>query len=207
MKNTGTITAFKILSETGVASGVRRIEAITDQGVFDYYDRLEGQLNEAAEALKTTPAGMLKRIGSLLQEVKELKSENESLKSKLAKDALGDVMDQVIEVQGIKLLAAAVEDVDMNGLRELGDNLKEKLEEGVVVLASSKAGKVFLVAMVTEGAMKAGAHAGNLIKAIAGCVGGGGGGRPNMAQAGGKDPSGIAKAVKKAKEVLESQIS
>lgn len=155
----------------------------------------------------TTPAGMLKRIGSLLQEVKELKSENESLKSKLAKDALGDVMDQVIEVQGIKLLAAAVEDVDMNGLRELGDNLKEKLEEGVVVLASSKAGKVFLVAMVTEGAMKAGAHAGNLIKAIAGCVGGGGGGRPNMAQAGGKDPSGIAKAVKKAKEVLESQIS
>lgn len=207
VKNTGTITAFKILSETGVASGVRRIEAITDQGVFDYYDRLEGQLNEAAEALKTTPAGMLKRIESLLQEVKELKSENESLKSKLAKDALGDVMDQVIEVQGIKLLAAAVEDVDMNGLRELGDNLKEKLEEGVVVLASSKAGKVFLVAMVTEGAMKAGAHAGNLIKAIAGCVGGGGGGRPNMAQAGGKDPSGIAKAVKKAKEVLESQIS
>lgn len=207
VKNTGAITAFKILSETGVASGVRRIEAITDQGVFDYYDQVEAKLNEAAALLKSTPAAMLKRIESLLQEVKELKGENESLKSKLAKDALGDVMDQVVEVGGVKLLAAAVEDVDMNGLRELGDNLKEKLEEGVIVLASSKAGKAFLVSMATEGAMKAGAHAGNLIKAIAGCVGGGGGGRPNMAQAGGKNPSGIFEAVKKAKEVLESQIS
>lgn len=207
VKNTGAITAFKILSETGVASGVRRIEAITDQGVFEYYDQVEAKLNEAAALLKSTPAAMLKRIESLLQEVKELKGENESLKSKLAKDALGDVMDQVVEVGGVKLLAAAVEDVDMNGLRELGDNLKEKLEEGVIVLASSKAGKAFLVSMATEGAMKAGAHAGNLIKAIAGCVGGGGGGRPNMAQAGGKNPSGIFEAVKKAKEVLESQIS
>ena len=207
VSNTGTITAFKILSESGVASGVRRIEAITDQGVFDYYDKLETELNEAAAKLKSTPAGLLKRIDSLLAEVKELKSENESLKSKLAKDALGDVMDQVVEVNGVKLLSTSVEDVDMNGLRELGDNLKEKLGDGVIVLASEKGGKVFLVAMVTEGAQKAGAHAGNLIKAIAGCVGGGGGGRPNMAQAGGKNPAGIKDAVAKAKEVLESQIS
>lgn len=207
VKNTGVITAFKILSETGVASGVRRIEAITDQGVFAYYDQLEAQLNAAAKLVKTTPAGLLQRMESLLSEVKELKSENESLKSKLAKDALGDVMDQVIEVGGIKLLATAIEDVDMNGLRELGDNLKEKLGNGVVVLASEKGGKVFLVAMVTDDAIKAGAHAGNLIKEIAGCVGGGGGGRPNMAQAGGKNPAGIPDAVKKVKEVLESQIS
>ena len=207
VSNTGTITAFKILSESGVASGVRRIEAITDQGVFDYYDKIEEELNMAATMLKSTPAGLMKRIETLLAEVKELKSENESLKSKLAKDALGDVMDQVTEVNGVKLLATAVEDVDMNGLRELGDNLKEKLGDGVIVLASSKGGKVFLVAMVTDGAQKEGAHAGNLIKEIAGCVGGGGGGRPNMAQAGGKNPAGIQDAVAKVKEVLESQIS
>lgn len=207
VKNTGAITAFKILSESGVASGVRRIEAVTDQGVFEYYHKQEEELKEAAKALKSTPAGLLSRIESLLAEVKELKSENESLKSKLAKDALGDVMDQVEEVNGIKLLATSLEDVDMNGLRELGDNLKEKLGEGVIVLASEKGGKVFLVAMVTDGAQKAGAHAGNLIKEIAGCVGGGGGGRPNMAQAGGKNPAGIPDAVEKAKEVLKNQIS
>lgn len=197
VKNTGTITAFKILSETGVASGVRRIEAVTDQGVFQYYHQVEEELKEAASMLKSTPAGMKKRIESLLSEVKALKSENESLKSKLAKDALGDVMDEVTEVEGVKLLATAVEDVDMNGLRELGDDLKAKLGEGVIVLASSKGGKVFLVAMVTDAAQKAGAHAGNLLKEIAGCVGGGGGGRPNMAQAGGKNPDGIPEAVKK----------
>ena len=207
VKNTGTITAFKILSETGVASGVRRIEAVTDQGVFQYYHQVEEELKEAASMLKSTTAGMKKRIESLLSEVKALKSENESLKSKLAKDALGDVMDEVTEVEGVKLLATAVEDVDMNGLRELGDDLKAKLGEGVIVLASSKGGKVFLVAMVTDAAQKAGAHAGNLLKEIAGCVGGGGGGRPNMAQAGGKNPDGIPEAVKKVKEVLKNQIS
>ena len=127
VKNTGAITAFKILSETGVASGVRRIEAVTDQGVFNYYHKQEEELKEAAKALKATPATLLTRIESLLAEVKELKSENESLKSKLAKDALGDVMDQVEEVKGVKLLATSIEDVDMNGLRELGDNLKEKI--------------------------------------------------------------------------------
>ena len=207
VKNTGTITAFKILSETGVASGVRRIEAVTDQGVFQYYHQVEEELKEAASMLKSNQAGMKKRIESLLSEVKALKSENESLKSKLAKDALGDVMDEVTEVEGVKLLATAVEDVDMNGLRELGDDLKAKLGEGVIVLASSKGGKVFLVAMVTDAAQKAGAHAGNLLKEIAGCVGGGGGGRPNMAQAGGKNPDGIPEAVKKVKEVLKNQIS
>lgn len=115
VKNTGAITAFKILSETGVASGVRRIEAVTDQGVFNYYHKQEEELKEAAKALKATPATLLTRIESLLAEVKELKSENESLKSKLAKDALGDVMDQVEEVKGVKLLATSIEDVDMNG--------------------------------------------------------------------------------------------
>ena len=130
----------------------------------------------------------------------------ESLKSKIAQSAAGDVLDQVKEVKGIKLLAAQIEGVDMNGLRELGDQLKEKLGDGVVVLASGSDGKVSLMATATDGAMKKGAHAGNLVKAIAGCVGGGGGGRPNMAQAGGKNPSGIQDALKKAEEVLAEQI-
>ena len=115
-------------------------------------------------------------------------------------------MDQVQEIGGQKLLAAAMTDVDMNALRDLGDQLKSKLGEGVVVLASSHEGKVSLLAMATEGAMKAGAHAGNLIKAAASCVGGGGGGRPNMAQAGGRNPEGIPQALEKAAEVLAQQL-
>ena len=115
-------------------------------------------------------------------------------------------MNQVKEVKGTKLLAAKVSGVDMNGLRDLGDQLKEKLGEGVVVLASEKDGKVNLIAMATDGAMAAGAHAGNLIKSIAGLVGGGGGGRPNMAQAGGRNPAGIDAAVEEAAKALEGQL-
>ena len=156
--------------------------------------------------LKTSPAELLSKIEHLQNDLKALQSENESLKSKAAKDALGDVMDQVTEVKGVKVLAARADGVDMNGLRDLGDQLKEKLEEGVVVLASEKDGKVNLIAMATEDAMKKGAHAGNLIKGIAGKVGGGGGGRPNMAQAGGKNPAGIDSALEEAKSVLENQL-
>ena len=204
--NTGEIQAFKILSESGVAAGVRRIEALTGQGVFDYYNDLEQKLSEAAKTLKTTPANLQEKLEHLMAEMKALQSENESLKSKAAKEALGDVMDQVKEVKGVKLLAASVDNVDMNGLRDLGDQLKEKLGDGVVVLASAKDGKVNLIAMATDAAMKQGAHAGNLIKGIAALVGGGGGGRPNMAQAGGKNPDGIGAAMEEAAKVLEGQI-
>lgn len=204
--NTGEIQAFKILSESGVAAGVRRIEALTGQGVFDYYNDLEQKLSEAAKILKTTPANLQEKLEHLMAEMKALQSENESLKSKAAKEALGDVMDQVKEVKGVKLLAASVDNVDMNGLRDLGDQLKEKLGDGVVVLASAKDGKVNLIAMATDAAMKQGAHAGNLIKGIAALVGGGGGGRPNMAQAGGKNPDGIGAAMEEAAKVLEGQI-
>lgn len=204
--NTSTIQAFKIVSEAGVAAGVRRIEALTSDGVFRYYDELEHTLNEAAKLLKAAPAALVERISHMMNEMKALQSENESLKSKAAKDALGDVMDQVTEVSGVKLLAASVAGVDMNGLRDLGDQLKTKLGEGVVVLASDCEGKVNLVAMATDGAMAKGAHAGNLIKGIAALVGGGGGGRPNMAQAGGKNPAGIKDALAEAKKVLEQQI-
>ncbi len=205
--NTAEIRLFKILSESGVAAGVRRIEAITGDGVLKYYDELETRLQEAAETVKTTPLELVPRLSHLMAELKALQSENESLKSKAAKDALGNVMDQVVEVKGVKLLAAKVSGVDMNGLRDLGDQLKAKLPEGVVVLISDVEGKVNMVAMATDGAMHKGAHAGNLIKGIAALVGGGGGGRPNMAQAGGKNPAGINDAIAKTQEVLEAQIA
>jgi alanyl-tRNA synthetase len=205
--NTGSIMLFKIISEAGVAAGVRRIEALTGSNVLEYYRQLEAELNTIAKTLKTTPSEITEKITHLQKEVKELSSENESLKSRMAKEALGDVMNQVTEVKGVKVLAAAVDGVDMNGLRDLGDQLKEKLGEGVVVLASAKDGKVSLLAMVTPEAMKKGAHAGNLIKAAAAIVGGGGGGRPNMAQAGGKNPDKIPEAIQKIPEFVEGQIA
>ena len=204
--NTSEILAFKILSESGIAAGVRRIEALTGDAVFAYYKEQEAQLANAAKLLKTKPEAVSEKIEHLYAEIKALQSENEALKSKAAKDALGDVMNQVQEIKGVKLLAARVDDVDMNGLRDLGDQLKEKLGDGVVVLASVKDGKVSLMATATDEAQKKGAHAGNLIKAIAAIVGGGGGGRPGMAQAGGKNPAAVDDAIKEAAKVVESQI-
>ena len=204
--NTSEILAFKILSESGIAAGVRRIEALTGDAVFAYYKEQEAQLANAAKLLKTKPEAVGEKIEHLYAEIKALQSENEALKSKAAKDALGDVMNQVQEIKGVKLLAARVDDVDMNGLRDLGDQLKEKLGDGVVVLASVKDGKVSLMATATDEAQKKGAHAGNLIKAIATIVGGGGGGRPGMAQAGGKNPAAVDDAIKEAAKVVESQI-
>ncbi len=207
VKATGDIAAFKIISENGVAAGVRRVEALTGDNVFSYYRKMEEELLAAAKAAKTTPGSLVEKIHHMMADIKTLQSENESLKSKAAKDALGDVMNQVVEVKGVKLLAASVDNVDMGGLRELGDQWRDKLGEGVIVLASAASGKVNLMAMATDGAMKQGAHAGNLIKAIAGKVGGGGGGRPNMAQAGGKNPAGIPDAIAEAKTALEGQIT
>ena len=206
VSNTSVITTFKIVSESGIAAGVRRIEALTGEGVFAYYKEIEKRQAEIAAMLKTSPAEIEEKIAHLQAEVKALHSENESLKAKMAQDAVGDVMDQVQEIKGVKLLAVSLTDVDMNGLRDLGDQLKEKLGEGVVVLASVAGGKVSLLAMVTDQAQKAGAHAGNLIKGMAAIVGGGGGGRPNMAQAGGKNPAKVPEALEAAAGILADQI-
>lgn len=204
--NTGVIGYFKIISESGVAAGTRRIEALTGDGLMKYYAEIEKELSEAAKAAKAEPSKLVNKINAMHDEIKELSSENEKLKAKLANDAVGDVDSQIKEVKGVKVLAMAVPEVDMNGLRNLGDQMKEKIGEGVVVLASSIGDKVTLLAMATDEAMKKGAHAGNLIKEIASLVGGGGGGRPNMAQAGGKNPDGIPAAIEKAVEVVESQL-
>ena len=205
VKNTAEIKAFKILSESGIAAGTRRIEAITGDNVLSYYAEVEKTLNEAAKAAKCSTADLTDKITKMLAEIKALNSEIESLKSKAAKESLGNVENDIKEVNGVKVIATKVSGVDMNGLRDLGDQLKTKIESGVVVIASETDGKVNLIAMVTDDAIKKGAHAGNLIKEISGLVGGGGGGRPNMAQAGGKNPAGIDECLVKAVSVIESQ--
>ena len=206
VSETGQILSFKILSEGGIAAGVRRIEAITGTNVTAYYHKMEEQLEEAARIVKTTPASLLERLEKMNAEMKELRSENESLKAKAAKDALGDVMSEVKKVGDVDFLAKALSGVDMNGLRDLGDQLREKLPEGVILLLSEKDGKVSLMAMASDAAQAKGAHAGNLVKGIAQLVGGGGGGRPAMAQAGGKNPAGIPAAIEKAAEVLAGML-
>lgn len=206
VKNTGMIGQFKIISESGVAAGIRRIEAITGHNVIKYYENLEHTIAEAAKMLKASPDKLVEKAKHLMEEMKALQSENESLKNKAAKEALGDVMDKVVEIGGVKVLSVEIPDTDGNELRNLGDELKNKLGEGLIFLASAKDGKVNLVAMATDGAVKAGVHAGNLIKAVAPIVGGGGGGRPNMAQAGGKLPDKIGQAVDAVKDEVKTQL-
>ena len=206
VSNTSTISYFKIISESGISAGVRRIEALTGTGLMKHYADVEKKLHEAAKVAKTEPNNLVKRIETLNEEIKALSSENEKLKAKMANASVGDVMSQVVEVNGVKLLATKVADVDMNGLRNLGDQLKDKMGGGVVVLVSTTGDKANVIVMADDDAISKGAHAGNMIKEIAKLVGGGGGGRPNMAQAGGKNPAGADEAVAKAKEILEAQI-
>lgn len=206
VKNTGMIGQFKIISEGGVAAGIRRIEAITGHNVIKYYENLEQTIAEAAKIIKASPDKLVEKAKHLMEEMKALQSENESLKNKAAKEALGDVMDKVVEIGGVKVLSVEIPETDGNELRTLGDELKNKLGEGLIFLASAKDGKVNLVAMATDGAVKAGVHAGNLIKTVAPIVGGGGGGRPNMAQAGGKLPDKIGQAVEAVKDEVKTQL-
>ena len=206
VSNTRNISAFKIISESGVAAGVRRIEALTGKALFEYYNTMESELQKAAKLLKAVPLEVSEKIVSLQDEVKQLQKENDKLKAKLAKEAAGDLLSEAKEVDGIHILTKQLTDVDMNGMRDLGDEAKQKLGEAFIVFASQVGEKVNLIAMATDGAMKKGAHAGNLIKEVASIVGGGGGGRPNLAQAGGKNPAKIPEALAHAKTVMEQQI-
>jgi alanyl-tRNA synthetase len=195
---TGTIGTFKIVSESGIAAGVRRIEALTGNAAFNYYRELENELKAAAKAAKCEPAKLSEKIESLMAEIKTLSAENNKLKDKMAKAAAGDVLSNAVDVNGVKVLPVEVSGADMNSLRNLGDELKAKLGTAVVILASEKDGKVNLIAMATDDAIARGINCGNIIKAAAPLVGGGGGGRPNMAQAGGKNPAGIKAALDQA---------
>ncbi len=203
---TGEIGCFKILSESGIAAGVRRIEAVTGSNVMTYLNNLENMLYSAASLAKTTPDRLGEKIEQLFAQIKSLNSENESLKSKAANDSMGDIEKDMFEAGGVKVVAAEVKGIDANGLRTLCDSLKEKYADLFVIVVSETEGKVNLVSMASDSAVKKGAHSGNLIKEVAPLVQGGGGGRPNMAQAGGKNPAGISAAVEKAKEIMKSQL-
>jgi alanyl-tRNA synthetase len=206
VSETGDIKAFKIISESGIAAGVRRIEALTAEGLLAYYKDEENMLSEAAKAAKAKPSELVSKIDSMLDEIKKLKAENEKLKAKEAKGALSDVESTAVDVNGIKVLCGKVEAEDANVLRTMGDSLKDKFKDAVIVLASVNDGKVSLMATATDSAVKRGAMAGNIIKEAAPLAGGKGGGRPNMAQAGGTDPEGVEKALEKALEIIRSQI-
>ena len=204
--HTGVIGTFKILSEQGVAAGVRRIEALTGEGAFAYYKEIEKKLLAAAAAAKTEPDRLAARIEGLLEEVKKLTQENQKLKAEAARSAASDVMGNAVKAGDVTILPVSLTDVDMNELRNLGDDFKAKLGKSVVIMASAAGGKVNLLVMASDDAVAAGIHAGNIVKKIAPMVGGGGGGRPNMAQAGGKDASGIEAALSAGVEEAKTQV-
>ncbi|WP_394266331.1 alanine--tRNA ligase [Anaerotignum sp.] len=206
LKNTAQVGSFKILSENGVAAGVRRIEAVTGKEALKHYQAQEDEIKEICRLVKSTPDKLLARLEQLLAEQKETAKELEKLKAKMAGGAADEMLNSKVEIGGVAVLAAEVKDMDGNALRTMGDQLKQKLGSGVVVLASGKDGKVNLMAMATDDVVKKGVHAGNIIKGAAAVCGGGGGGRPNMAQAGGKDPSKIAEALEKAKAIVAEQL-
>ena len=206
LKNTAQVGTFKIISENGVAAGVRRIEALTGTEALKHFQAQEEQLKTVCGIVKATPDNMVKRIETLVAEQKELSKELEKLKAKMAGGAVSEILNGKKEINGVNAVLAEVKEADGNALRTMGDQLKEKLGSGVIVLGSGKDGKVSLVVMATDDVVKKGVHAGNIIKAAAAVCGGGGGGRPNMAQAGGKDASKIGEALVKAEEVIKEQI-
>ena len=204
VSNTGNIGLFKIVSESGVAAGVRRIEAVTGMNVIDYIDKNNSLIHKAAEILKTNPGEIAQKATALNDEVKNIKREIESLKAKLANSKLEEVLEKAYEVDGIKVIAERLDDgLDMNSLRAAGDNLKKKLSDAVIVLASSAEGKVNLVSMATKSAVEKGMNAGNIIREVAKITGGGGGGKADNAQAGGKDASKIKEALEKVKDIIK----
>ena len=206
LKNTAQIGSFKIVSENGIAAGVRRIEALTGEGALAHYQAQEEEIRTLSALAKTSPDKLVARVEQILAEQKELAKELEKLKAKMAGGAADEMLSKKVDINGVAVLAAEVKDMDGNAMRTLGDQLKNKLGSGVIVLAGEAGGKVSLIVMATDDVVKKGAHAGNIIKAAAGVCGGGGGGRPNMAQAGGKDASKIGEALEKAKEVIAEQI-
>ena len=202
--NTSAIGLFKIVSEAGIGAGTRRIEAVTGQAAYQQLTDQIHLLKEAASKLKTNPKDVTTRIDSLLTEVKQLQRENESLAAKLSNIEAGNLVDRVKMVNEVPVLAASIPNVDMNNLRTMADELKQKIGSVVLVLGSVNEGKVNIIAGVTKDLMDKGYHAGKIVKEVASICGGGGGGRPDMAQAGGKDPSKLNDALDFVEEYVKS---
>ena len=206
LKNTAQAGLVKILGESGVAAGVRRLEALTGEAAIRYYAEKESLLNEVSQALKASPQDSLKKVEALGQELKNAEKEIEQLRNKLVSGEADEVISKAVEVKGVKVIAARFDTLDIDGLRNTGDMLKNRLKSGVVVLASNYGDKVSFVVTATRDVLAKGVHSGNVIKEVAKLAGGGGGGRPDMAQAGGKDASKINDALKAAIPVIEAQI-
>ena len=195
LTNTAEAGLFKIISENGVAAGVRRIEAVTGMGVLNQLNEAKDTIAKVAEVIKSSTHEVEAKAQAVVEENRNLKRELESLKSKMANSSIGSLVDEAEEVKGIKVIAHRLDDgLDMNAIRNAGDNLKQKAECAVIVLASATDDKVNIVAMATPEAVKLGAHAGNIIREVAKTCGGGGGGKPDSAQAGGKDASKLDEA-------------
>ena len=206
VSNVGEIGLFKIVAETGVAAGIRRIEAVTGIQAIKFMEDKQRLLRDACAGLKCTEKDILKKISSQNAEIKEKDKEIAELKSKLTSGAEDDILNSAKDINGVKAVAYALEDVDGNALRDLADKIRSKIGSGVVVLISKMNDKVNLVAMSTKDVLSKGVHCGKIIKEVAAVVGGGGGGRPDMAQAGGKNPEKINEAVENAYEIIEKLV-
>ncbi|MCC3647569.1 MAG: alanine--tRNA ligase [Bacillota bacterium] len=202
--NTASIGLFKIQSESGIGAGTRRIEAVTGESAYKLMNDQITVLKEASGKLKTNPKDLSARIDVLLGEMKQMQRENESLAAKLGNIEAGSLVSKAKEVNGITVLAEKVQASDMNNLRNMADDLKQKLGSAVVVLGSVNEGKVNIIAGVTDDLIKKGFHAGKAVKEVAAKCGGGGGGRPDMAQAGGKDPEKLESALQFVEEWVKS---
>ncbi|AZS16945.1 alanine--tRNA ligase [Paenibacillus lutimineralis] len=206
VNNTAEIGLFKLISESGIGSGVRRIEAVTGRGAYQFMEEQLDLLKQAGGLLKANIADVPKRVEALQHQLKELERENESLQGKLSSIEAGSLTSQVVTIGETKLLAARVDAGSMDALRTLADELKGKLPDAVLVLGAPAQDKVNFVVVVPESEVKRGLHAGKLVKEVAAVCGGGGGGRPDMAQAGGKDASKLEEALKVAEEWIASQV-
>ncbi len=206
LTNTSQIGMFKILSEGGVAAGVRRIEAITGRAVYNYLKEKEEVISNVCSNLKTKEDSLSQKVTSLIEENKSLSKELHDMKTKMSLQAIDSVLDSKVDVNGVNLVTTKFEGMDMNTLKEVADNLRDKLVSGVVVLANIADDKLNLVVTSTKDAVDKGVHCGNIVKAIAQVAGGKGGGRPNMAQAGAPDVSKVDEALNHASEVLKSQV-
>jgi alanyl-tRNA synthetase len=202
--NTSVIGLFKIASESGIGAGTRRIEAVTGEAAYKALNDQLAILKNAASKLKTSAKDVPSRIDTILAEAKHLQRENESLAAKLGNIEAGSLASKVKEINGVPVIAARVQAADMNSLRNMADDLKQKLGSAVILLGSADNGKVNLIAGVTKDLIEKGFHAGKLVKEAASVCGGGGGGRPDMAQAGGKDPAKLDNALQIVEEWVKS---
>ncbi|NLV17223.1 MAG: alanine--tRNA ligase [Syntrophomonadaceae bacterium] len=207
VKNTGEIGLFKILSESSIGSGLRRIEALTGEQAWLDFRKAQQELYRAAAAMKAPPLELTERIDDLTRQLREREKELENLKNRLEKEKAGDVLDQAVKINDVSLLTAEIEASDMNSLRQNAEMLRDKLGSSVVVLGARLDDKVGFVAFVSKDLNPKGIHAGEIVGQAARIAGGGGGGRPDMAQAGGKEPAKIKEALAKAGEIVAEILS